>query len=44
MNWMGKQAGEGFEFHLLAIGIAIALLIRGGGAFSIDRALENPQR
>jgi len=40
MNWMGNQAGEGFEFHLLAIGIAIALLVRGGGAFSIDRALE----
>jgi putative oxidoreductase len=37
MNWMdtpGKH--EGFEYHLLAIGIALALLIRGGGAFSID--------
>jgi len=44
MNWMGKQAGEGFEYHLLAIGIAIALLVRGGGAFSIDRALEGPQK
>jgi len=44
MNWTGKQAGEGFEFHLLAIGIAIALLIRGGGAFSIDRALKNAQQ
>jgi putative oxidoreductase len=40
MNWTGRQAGEGFEFHLLAIGIAIALLIRGGGALSIDRALQ----
>lgn len=39
MNWMGNQAGEGFEYHLLAIGIAIALLIRGGGSFSIDRAI-----
>ena len=44
MNWMGKQAGEGFEYHLLAIGIAIALLIRGGGAFSIDRALGGTQK
>jgi putative oxidoreductase len=44
MNWTGKQAGEGFEFHLLAIGIAIALLVRGGGAFSIDRALENARQ
>jgi len=44
MNWMGKQAGEGFEYHLLAIGIAVALLVRGGGAFSIDHALEGPQK
>jgi putative oxidoreductase len=44
MNWMGNQAGEGFEFHLLAIGIAIAVLIRGGGAFSIDRALEKARQ
>jgi len=44
MNWMGKQAGEGFEYHLLAVGIAVALLVRGGGAFSIDRALEGAQK
>lgn len=39
MNWFGLQQGEGFEFHLLAVGIALALVIRGGGFFSIDRAL-----
>ena len=37
MNWSGKQAGEGFEYHILAIGIAAALMISGGGSFSIDR-------
>ena len=37
MNWTGKQAGEGFEYHLLVIGIAIALMIRGGGALSRTR-------
>ncbi len=36
MNWTGKQAGEGFEFHLLAIGIALVLMITGGGGLSID--------
>lgn len=41
MNWQGTQAGEGFEFHLLAIGIALALMIKGGGALSIDRAISN---
>jgi len=44
MNWTGKQAGEGFEYHLLVIGIAIALMIRGGGAFSVDRAIQGDQR
>jgi putative oxidoreductase len=39
-NWSGKQKGEGIEFHLLALALAIALIIRGGGAFSADRALS----
>ena len=44
MNWAGNQAGEGFEYHLLVIGIAVALLIKGGGALSIDRGLQAPPR
>jgi putative oxidoreductase len=40
MNWMGNQKGEGFEFHLLALAMAAALLLRGGGAFSLDRTLS----
>ena len=39
MNWMGKQKGEGFEYHILAIGICLAVLISGGGKWSIDRAI-----
>ena len=39
MNWSGTQKGEGFEYHLLAIGIAVALMIRGGGKYSIDSAI-----
>ncbi len=39
MNWAGKQAGEGFEYHLLALGIAIVLMIKGGGALSVDRLI-----
>ncbi len=39
MNWFGKQAGEGYEFHLLAIGMAVALMIAGGGKWSVDRLL-----
>jgi putative oxidoreductase len=44
MNWMGTQKGEGFEYHLLALGLAIALLIKGGGALSVDRALTREDR
>ena len=41
MNWFGKQAGEGFEYHLLVIGICIPLLIGGGGRYSVDGLLVN---
>jgi putative oxidoreductase len=37
MNWQGNQPGEGFEYHLLVIGIAIVLIIWGGGRWSVDR-------
>ena len=37
MNWSGKQAGEGFEYHILAIGIAAVLVITGGGSLSLDQ-------
>ncbi len=39
MNWFGKQAGEGFEYHLLMLGIAIALMVAGGGRWSADREI-----
>jgi putative oxidoreductase len=41
MNWSGKQAGEGFEFHILAIGMALAVMVKGSGLFSVDRALSD---
>jgi len=41
MNWFGTMPGgtEGFEYHLLAIALAVALAIRGGGALALDRVL-----
>ncbi len=44
MNWSGGQQGEGFEFHLLAIGLATVLLVEGAGAWSVDRALLAARR
>lgn len=40
MNWTGKAPGEGFEYHLLAIAMAVAVMIRGSGALSLDLALQ----
>ncbi len=39
MNWFGNQRGEGFEYHLLVIGMALALMITGGGSLSLDRMI-----
>lgn len=39
MNWFGNQEGEGYEYFILGVGSALAVLAKGGGAFSLDRAL-----
>ncbi|GAA4894052.1 DoxX family protein [Flaviramulus aquimarinus] len=36
MNWFGNQAGEGYEYSLLVIGIALSIVINGSGKWSID--------
>lgn len=40
VNWAGNQKGEGIEYHLLTLAVALAIMIKGSGAFSIDRALS----
>lgn len=40
MNWSGAQQGEGYEYHLLVIGIALALLGTGGGRWSLDARIK----
>jgi putative oxidoreductase len=39
-NWTGQQKGEGYEYHLLAIALALVVIIKGSGLFSVDRALS----
>ena len=39
MNWVGANAGEGFEYHLIAVALAASIVVRGSGAFSLDRIL-----
>ena len=43
INWYGNQKGEGFEYHLLVLGIAITLIIVGAGAWSLDGTLAGPR-
>lgn len=36
MNWFGNQKGEGYEYHLLIIGLSLATLFNGSGKYSVD--------
>lgn len=39
MNWFGQQQGEGYEYHVLVIGLAATLLVTGSGRWSVDRVV-----
>jgi putative oxidoreductase len=39
MNWMGNQKGEGFEYFIPVIAIALVLMVKGGGRWALDAAL-----
>lgn len=39
MNWFGMQKGEGIEFFIPVVGLAIVSLISGSGKFSIDNLI-----
>jgi putative oxidoreductase len=44
INWFGNQPGEGYEYFILWIGIAVALVINGAGKYSLDRVLFSVNR
>lgn len=39
MNWFGNQKGEGYEYHLLIIGLSLATLVNGSGKYSVDHLI-----
>lgn len=39
MNWFGNQKGEGYEYHLLIIGLSLTTIINGSGKYSVDEKL-----
>ncbi len=43
MNWFGAQAGEGYEYSLLIIGLALSVLVNGSGKWSIDNIISKKQ-
>jgi putative oxidoreductase len=39
MNWFGEQKGHGIEYHLLVLALALTIIIKGAGTFSLDQVL-----
>ena len=40
LNRAGDKKGEGYEYHLLATALCLAILIKGAGAYSIARVIS----
>jgi len=40
MNWFGNQAGEGMEYFILVLGLALAGILGGSGKFSVDNLIS----
>ena len=40
MNWFGQQKGEGLEYFILVIGLAIVILIGGAGRYAVDNLIS----
>lgn len=41
INWFGNQQGEGYEYHLLVIGLSLTVLTGGSGKFSLDQSIHH---
>jgi putative oxidoreductase len=39
LNWSGDHEDHGYEYHLLALALAIVVVMRGSGALSLDHFL-----
>jgi putative oxidoreductase len=46
MNWFGQmeKGHEGFEYHLLVLAMCIALILQGGGKWSVDGLLFSTKK
>ena len=39
MNWFGEKQGHGIEYHVLVLALALTVVVKGAGAFSLDQLL-----
>jgi putative oxidoreductase len=39
MDWFGNQKGHGIEYHLIVMALALVVIVKGAGAFSMDELL-----
>ena len=39
MNWFGQQKGEGIEFFILMVVLALIIIIEGAGRWSLDQPI-----
>ena len=39
MNWFANQKGEGYEYHLLVIGLSLAAILNGAGKYSLEKVV-----
>jgi putative oxidoreductase len=37
MDWYGNQKGHGIEYHLIVMALALVVIVKGAGAFSMDQ-------
>lgn len=44
MNWSGTLQGEGYEYHLLALALALPIVLLGGGRYALDTKLSRALR
>lgn len=39
MNWYGNKQGNGIEYHILVLDLTLVVMVKGGGAFSLDQII-----
>lgn len=44
MNWFGNQKGEGFEYHILLLGLCLSLLLTSSYRWSLDQVVLKTRR